>query len=79
MFLNNLVQSCLLHMLIFIDLPDRQVKPEINLPTAISACLKQALISNPGTYQEKLDMNKKRKMGVKQYYSKKRGKLFSIS
>ena len=57
-------------MLIFIDLPDRQVKPEINLPTAISACLEQVLISNPGTDQEKLDMNKKRKMGVKQYFSK---------
>ena len=31
----------------FIDLPVGQGKPENNLPEAISACLEQALISNP--------------------------------
>ena len=35
------------NMLYFVSLPVGQVKPKNNLPEAISACLGQALISNP--------------------------------
>ena len=38
----------LLDMLYFVSLPVGQVKPNNNLPKAISSCLEQALISNPG-------------------------------
>ena len=38
----------LFNTLYFVCLPVGQVKPKNNLPEAISACLGQALISNPG-------------------------------
>ena len=37
----------LFNTLYFVSLPVGQVKPKNNLPEAISACLGQALISNP--------------------------------
>ena len=37
----------LFNMLYFVSLLVEQVKPKNNLPEAISACLEQALISNP--------------------------------
>ena len=40
----------LFNMLYFVSLPVRQVKPKNDLPEAISACLRQALILNPDYY-----------------------------